>query len=100
MLAILFLYVIAQIFSPTAILVVPIRIQTKEAKVGIGKDPVTEEVKISNFFNASFRIYKTFSGFHYSSRFGLFLQWNKLLFHLFFKFKFLTYMVFSAIFIF
>ena len=41
--------VIAQIFHPTAELVIPIRIPNKETKAEIETHPVTREAKISKF---------------------------------------------------
>ena len=53
---------IAQIFNPTAELVVPIGIQSKETKAGIEIHSVIVEAKIRNF-SAKFRVVQTFLHF-------------------------------------
>ena len=69
----LILAVITQIFNPTAELLIPTRIPTKEAKSEMETHPVTLQTKKINFQYNS-KPNKTFYAFYSSIHFGLFFQ--------------------------
>ena len=80
--------VIAQTVNPTAEFSMPTGIPTKEATAEIKTHPVTAEAKTSKS-SMKFKFVQTFLCFLSSFYFGLFLQCNKLYFHLYFSIQIL-----------
>ena len=75
--------VITQTFNPIAELVIPIEIPTKEAKAEMEMHPLAVEINISAQYNS--KLYKLFYTSYSLIHFGLFLQLNNFLFHLYFS---------------
>ena len=71
---------IAQIFNPTAELVIPTGTQTNEANAEIERQPITVEVKI---IKCSTIIKSSFYAFHSLNHFVLFLLKDSFLFHIY-----------------
>ena len=83
-LLILFICAIAQIFNPTAELVIPIKIPSKEEKEDVEIHIVIVEAKIRKC-SINLELYKAFCAFYSSIHFTLFPQENNFLFHLYFS---------------
>ena len=75
---------IAQIFIPTAELVMPIGTATNETNAEIETQPLTAETKIRKCLSNS-KSYKLFYAFRSLYHYVLFLLKDNLLFHLFFN---------------
>ena len=74
---------IVQILNPTAELLIPIRIPTKEAIAQIETHSVSEQTKASAHYNL--KSYKSFFASYPSVYFGLSLQLTYFLFYLYFS---------------